>query len=444
MDQDFHYYATYAAARLGGMNKDQARTVAYCCQYVGVMKPGSDFALPWSYHNQEFRPCVTLADWWGETVPPAESELRKYWIPFHYLPGNSKTIRGTRQSTKRYHPSNEPIHYNPLRDIAWHNNGRLSPLFHKPHSPQKVESLHHFPLRCVKNSDLAIQMMNDTITKRYRDYDVNKMALQLFGCRLHVYQDTWAHHGFTGTNNNQINGIDQEQTVNEIDEQGVVKAVTTEERGKNSPWLPSHSVSFGHSQLGSLPDEPFRNFAYKPNHETGAERVAHVRNNRADFFEAFQWTVYAVRCFLNNTKMALPAEKPDLTFKGSELIEEILATPGDDLMRSHAWLNGIPKIISPENGVEDALLPYETYDLRYIPQLILEEAMILSGGGRARSIHSLEAFQTTDFYKFVKATEYHANWFDQWLISSGLNRYLQSAQEVGDPLIWTMDQRNVS
>ena len=34
MNMDFHYYATYLAARVAGYEKEEAKTIAYAAQYV--------------------------------------------------------------------------------------------------------------------------------------------------------------------------------------------------------------------------------------------------------------------------------------------------------------------------------------------------------------------------------------------------------------------------
>ncbi|KGJ87938.1 DUF6765 family protein [Colwellia psychrerythraea] len=59
-------------------------------------------------------------------------------------------------------------------------------------------------LACVANSDFSREMLNDIIYKsRYRS-EVKDMELQLLGCRLFVYQQTWRHNLKNGDKAKQL------------------------------------------------------------------------------------------------------------------------------------------------------------------------------------------------------------------------------------------------
>ena len=86
MQEDMHYYGTYALARAAGLDVERAKIIAYATQYVD------------DSFNSEIH--VHLDGGWFETTATAHTgfeaiinsiadsfEQRKVWVPFHFLPG---------------------------------------------------------------------------------------------------------------------------------------------------------------------------------------------------------------------------------------------------------------------------------------------------------------------------------------------------------------------
>ena len=86
INRDFHYYGTYTAARLAGFDRDDATIIAHSAQYVDdstrdrILDPEELSRLSTgtniSFHGER------------SDHEPADIELRRVWVPFHFLPGN--------------------------------------------------------------------------------------------------------------------------------------------------------------------------------------------------------------------------------------------------------------------------------------------------------------------------------------------------------------------
>lgn len=109
MDVDFHYYATYAAARFAGWERTEAQTIAYSAQFVDEFDWSYGCSSePWSFNTyilpspesgafrfdkmdlttgaSKIRPRRTVQNP-GEMI--TNLHVRKdIWIPYHFLPGN--------------------------------------------------------------------------------------------------------------------------------------------------------------------------------------------------------------------------------------------------------------------------------------------------------------------------------------------------------------------
>ena len=88
MQEDMHYYGTYAMARAAGLAVEQAKVVAYAAQYVDdstcndseVHEDGGMFQTVATAHTNSEAISNAAAD---------HTEQRKIWVPFHFFPGNA-------------------------------------------------------------------------------------------------------------------------------------------------------------------------------------------------------------------------------------------------------------------------------------------------------------------------------------------------------------------
>src|SRR5579863_4127257 len=144
---DFHYGIVYVVSRLAGLTSDQSETVAHSCQYV------DDATVPGilEFAGGETFDRIASAHRMFDYKNILDQEERIVWVPFHFLPGGE----GDTFEEKSI---------------------------------------------CRPDSKIARSMVQKAIESRKSDN-----ALHRLGVTLHVYVDTWAHQGFSGTMSRQNN-----------------------------------------------------------------------------------------------------------------------------------------------------------------------------------------------------------------------------------------------
>jgi hypothetical protein len=280
MDVDFHYYATYAAAKFAGWNDTEAETIAYAAQFVDEfnMSYGSS-SEPWSFAvpsirrpklgmfrvdeinsesgKSKIRPRRTVQ---GTIECATNLHVRKdIWMPFHFLPGN-------------YGKKSE-------RD--------------KRHIIREGCSDKNFDLLCRPFSPLAIAMINDLLDFN-KNHDGYHYLLQLIGLRMHVFADTWAHQDFIGDGNKSINDclgyynfIEKGECLEQLnwDKLAAFKA------DSNMGFAPNVQLPrayLGHGRLGHFPDYSWCRYYYSPAWmQMGSNTKMLVRDNPVVFQTAF-------------------------------------------------------------------------------------------------------------------------------------------------------------
>lgn len=288
MNMDFHYYATYLAARVAGYEKEEAKTIAYAAQYVDESEEGmiDKKLLP---GLSETTPTIenmgTLLkrnmDLVGEEKQIRESE--GIWRSFHFLPGNiheedeKQVYTGERKYTRTI--------------LGMHVLG--TPEYGK-------EEARAFSLMCQPNSVLSEKMVNDV-----RKYRKQPYYLELLGIRMHVLADTWAHRYFAGTPSWWVNEAPQDvyyMPGGEEMKYSLLKDFSITDFNKymadnyflSTPPMPSfRSFSYlGHGRMGAVPDVPFMHYRYKPKWSNAEVE----KNNPEEFLLAFRQLVYAMNC----------------------------------------------------------------------------------------------------------------------------------------------------
>lgn len=209
MNIDFHYYATYLAARIAGYTVAEAKTIAYAAQYVDVS--GENMidkklleGLPETTATIEDMGRLLRRDtdwynvktrkWKYEEKEIKESEV--IWRSFHFLPGN-------------IHPKDDRKYYSGKRKYSKSVLGIK--VFGEPEYGQ--EEARAFSLMCQPDSVLSEKMVNDV-----QKYKNQPCYLEMVGIRMHVLADTWAHCYFAGTPSWWVNEAPEE--VESIDDNG--------------------------------------------------------------------------------------------------------------------------------------------------------------------------------------------------------------------------------
>ena len=154
MQEDMHYYGTYALARAAGLVVKDAQIIAYAAQFVDDATDTHSVV----HEDDGMMASVNTAHRSGTILKNQlfdHAKQRSVWVPFHFFPGNE----GETLAEK---------------------------------------------LLCVKDSQLARTMIDNHINHAVdSDY-----GLALMGVMAHVYADTFAHYGFSGMGSsyNEVDG----------------------------------------------------------------------------------------------------------------------------------------------------------------------------------------------------------------------------------------------
>lgn len=136
MDKLFHYYGSYLAARLAGMQQQTAQRLAYFCCGMTELQAGSDVVMRWCVAQDKgdqqasFSPCIVLCN--NKQYPYG---IHNCNLAFTQLPcltlGSEKLVSYVESHHKQHqqlaivNKSHHPLamqqrfSYNPLTDINW-------------------------------------------------------------------------------------------------------------------------------------------------------------------------------------------------------------------------------------------------------------------------------------------------------------------------------------
>lgn len=290
MDVDFHYYATFAAAKLAGWDTAKAKTIAYSAQFVDEfdMRYGSS-SEPWCFTTAQL-PSPKLGAFRFDQIDQQNGSskirprrtvqstaecmkslhIRKdIWMPFHFLPGNYGNKK-----------ERDPRHI-------------------------KREGCNHkqFDLLCRPFSPLAIAMINDLLDFNAKHDGVSYDYLfQLVGLRMHVFADTWAHQDFVGDGVKALNDclgyynfIEKGECLEQLN--WSVPIIAADKNMGYAPNVQLPRAYLGHGRLGHFPDYSWCRYYYSPawmqasgspNPNSNANNVKMlVRDNPVVFHTAF-------------------------------------------------------------------------------------------------------------------------------------------------------------
>ena len=255
MQEDFHYYATYCAAHLAGHTPQECRDISYCAQFVDLCS--RTFLKTLDAPRAAATTQLQLELMEARTDIVGLQDITRIWSSFHFLPRD--------------------LHADPGR------GGR--------------RYRHKYQLICGPNGALVA----DTV-ELARGHGV-----QAVGIAMHVLADTWAHRYFAGTPSLVINNTNrsfyellgegeaarERQVVFRHNpsapddvEQGLYVG-SVYQQGENS------IMNLGHGRAGHLPDYSFARYRYLP---AWGDYEEILKDNPADYWQAFCQMVYAMRC----------------------------------------------------------------------------------------------------------------------------------------------------
>lgn len=225
MDQDFHYYGTYYAARQSGFSNGDATLIAKASNFIDFFNE-ADYSAYWKLVRDTKKssnyqvvaavdnPRYTFQGLWSSGTSPEDG----LWCSFHFTPGNYDAPAGT--------PSHEAVHG---KDVA-----AALPGFQKRDTSQGLPTmLKYYPkstgdfvfgkmlnrpqsalsrqlvldtIRCATDERRLVEILDHAaggsdILNNNRDDNLRRFRLILLGVRAHVVADTWAHQDFCGLSN---------------------------------------------------------------------------------------------------------------------------------------------------------------------------------------------------------------------------------------------------
>ncbi len=353
MQEDMHYYGTYALARAAGLEVKNAKIIAYAAQYVDD-STSSDSEV---HEDGGMFETIATAHTNTEAISNAiinHAEQRKVWVPFHFFPGGE----GATLSEK---------------------------------------------LRCVKDGKLAQEMVKNHI--RHSVSVKDEHGLELMGIMAHVYADTFAHYGFSGVSSRE-NKVDGESFKLDVKDEKVKAYIM----GKYTGFLAKYSPKFliknfrdfaskgassatgalGHGAVGTYPDRPFLRwkFVYKK-----GNRGSGWRNNRHTFLDGCEkihkaFSEYATQAGLSVNPVEFSAIK--------NTISEIISLEAKKEDRIEAWKKAI------NNG--DLFDKADNEALNYSPYHWKQQE------GDFEDCNNSYEMIKTNAYKFHQAAIYHRNY----------------------------------
>ena len=257
MEKSFHYYGTYCAAYLAGYSHEESLEIGYCAQLV-------DHCTKTFLKRIDAPLSAATTQLTGEMTQMRFDVVRlmnitRIWASFHFLPYDlyAQVDKGGKRYRNKYR------------------------------------------MICGPNSDLLVDTVNLA-----QDH-----GTQAAGLAMHVLADTWAHRYFAGTPSFVINNTNRffvELIPSESDDALVERPVKFKHNPRakddidegiyvNSAYQPSESavMNLGHGRAGHLPDYSFARYRYVP---AWADYEEVLKDNPAEFYQAFCQMVYALKC----------------------------------------------------------------------------------------------------------------------------------------------------
>ena len=265
MNIDFHYGVIYVVSRLGGLNPAQARTVAHACQYI------DDSTVPGllKFAGGETFDRLASAHRMLDYANTDDDQNRVTWVPFHFLPG----AEGATLEEKAI---------------------------------------------CRPNSRVAKEMVHRALDSR-----AAPNALHRLGVTLHVYVDTWAHQGFSGTESdyNRIHSLvgDQHDETTWLGKLRALAGVALDNVQARALDMVS---GLGHGAALHFPDMPWATWKY-----TDALGHEVQRNNLPDFVAAADMACKVVQAFVARSREF--EAQPGLPAKAKEDLRTLLGRNQD-------------------------------------------------------------------------------------------------------------------
>jgi hypothetical protein len=310
MDQDFHYYGTYYAARVTDkFSRQEATVIAKASNFVDFL---SNEAYGGYWHivrdtekKSEYKYQVVgkidypRYSFQGGMSVGIEGGSGGLWASYHFLPGNYGNLEGT-SAPEDLHGATVAALLPPyrVRDVQPDVDKSLSMLLTRPQSPLS-KYLFQDAVQCLTDEKRLEQIVECAVGGREilaspdKEDILNRFALLFLGARAHTIADTWAHQDWSPVNNevNTYWDVNSDwlgrQSIDYMDVGGQWKNdVLSSLKHENMQAVPNGTTYFGHGWMGHFPDYSFIKYRYKPCWRSQND-APHERDNPVQFKHAF-------------------------------------------------------------------------------------------------------------------------------------------------------------
>ncbi|MGH1492037.1 MAG: DUF6765 family protein [Acidimicrobiales bacterium] len=463
MDQDFHYYGTYFAARTAGVDDGPAARIARASNFIDFMHEG-DYGGRWKLiantasqsarggggrgsHRTVGRLTNPRYTFQSGKLSVGVAPEDGLWCSYHFTPGNYDHIDAP--SVVENHGAGvaaglPPFETRTVRDgIAAH----AGPMLNRPLSALS-RSLFADAVACASGTTRLEKILERSLCGDWLLSDgppdvLDRFGQLLLGVRAHVIADTWAHQDWSGIDQ-EINtyfdisnsfgrqAIEYQDLDQDQDSDGEWKRVVLSSlKHENLQAVPNATSYLGHGWMGHFPDYSFVSYRYKPAWRDKDEPPI-VRNNPEQYRHAF-----AELCSLFS-RAGGGFFEPDLHQENLDAAARAIAAPCEIASSevcprqasSEHWLSEF----GPLSGVPG---PDDTIDAQQEPD---ERARLAGLMGEPRFPLSLTRWGeytvdvSSDLYLFQIAADYHFQFVKHWLSKHQIREFTGSWSRKTGPV----------
>ena len=331
MEIDFHFFTIYALARSAGFKSDNAHTIAYASQHTDDAK--YEHAL--EFENGGRFQQVLSAHRYLDPAALSKAVCYQIWVPFHFLPGDVGVDFYERMLTR-------------------------------------------------PGSTVAQRLLDDILASPWKPYLLHRL-----GVFLHTYADTWSHQNFVGLQRDD-NDVKKLKVVGHTSQS--LKDLFAKLRIEIIIYA---APKLGHTQAGTMPDEPYREWRY----ESCSGMTFHIRNyERA--LDAARSCYNALTRFLGRFPALSVAEAlPWHEIAGK--IEELFKTEDDLQERCEKWKEAIAGEMKFAPEGRDSNLLYEDREW-------FQQAVTVQKDHQGKELYTRNpGFETSHWKYFHDAAAFH-------------------------------------
>lgn len=466
MDQDFHYYGTYYAARVGaGLVSKEATLVAKAANFIDFLNE-TTYAGYWKLVRETApvasgnytvvgelnNPRYTFqGGYFGTGVSPEDG----LWCSYHFTPGNYPDPSGT-PSILQVHgtevaaalPQPRKISMNTLHEIRKVGNGidaDKAKLLNRPLSglsralqldTQRTVSdpvrLERILKRAVGAGDLLPD--NEMLKKKL----LHRFKLILLGVRAHVIADTWAHQDFSGISHTMntywdVNGSwFGRQSIDYMDVGTTWKnVVLSSTKHENLKAVPNGTSYLGHGWAGHFPDYSFVKFRYRPCWQDSSA-PAIVRDNPQQYRYAFIELCNMMARSLGKS-FGVRTNQHYLDAAQKAISSPCEIANSSNCPRQHSskeWQKYMTRVgLAPPDDIIDAKA--EPDPKAVMPGMVVQSHNVTRYG-------TFVVNATSDLYLFQIAADYHFHFVKHWLKQHGIMTFSGSWSQQTSALASTI------